>query len=970
MGNLPNKNNNIDVANYLRTKGVDFRVSGDKTQASAKCFFHNSKDYTLSINLERGFFHCFYCGKSGAFIGLQEALGDPIEKVTIIPQKTNWNLSEVTFKILDLWHYDMPEDIQKYLQEKRGLTVESIENYHLGWNGYAIAIPNVKNRKIVGVKFRRNPNEDKEPRFWQAKGSRVDIFNSRILENKDKSKIFITEAELDAILMTQLGYPTVCFTGGCGTFYHSWAKHFAGFHEVFLVMDTDVSGKRATERVASILTETNHAAKIITFPHQEGEKVDPAIYFIGQKHTEQEFDELINQAIVYTPPQDEPQQPTLKTPTKKNGTFDLTNLIHKFNKNSEGKSDTQDIIKLNHLLDTDEAQYDNKRVEVDLLITGIGETYHLPLRVKLNRSPSYIEWIEKHDGKSHCLFCSEFDSYENIELSLKAEPGLLIELTRISKDKLESVIQHSIPCGFIEIDRVIQMIELQELLVAPLAQKIRPLTKNDKDILIDEKGREYKEKIIYYTGITPQSNVHCHVTGWVIPHPKNQTSTMLVDSIQRINADFENFTISNELKKDFSVFQAQEDQSVKDKVWEILNDVSDNVTNIYGEHRMRMLCLNLLCLHSIKTFSFDSEVLRRGVLDVCELGDTGQGKTQTIERLLEAIGLGQSISGTSARRTGISYSFHQFGATKTWFLKWGAYPLNDGRLLFIDEAEKLYKQDIQNIATGRSEGIIKATGVKTGEHNSRTRLIMAVNPKENRNIHPQLITPEILRSSVCWAWTRKPEDVEFSNEAIDEVYNVSRQMRDTYGHARDIPLLSADTRHKIARLAVAAASLLHSTDETHYKVMVTSEHVNFVENFLNEIYQHKNCSFDLYAKQCREAGVLKNEEYQQFLQDLQVLEEKENDNGVLPEFKSEKDVDIKQSRLIDICKHFISNERTRAIELASSLGITTQYLSTLLQPFRKHRMLWSKQGSSGGYQATPKFIKVLKRMIEEGIIEL
>ena len=67
-----------------------------------------------------------------------------------------------------------------------------------------------------------------------------------------------------------------------------------------------------------------------------------------------------------------------------------------------------------------------------------------------------------------------------------------------------------------------------------------------------------------------------------------------------------------------------------------------------------------------------------------------------------------------------------------------------------------------------------------------------------------------------------------------------------------VPIVeAADQRLKIARLAVSAACCVCSTDETFENVIVKPEHVNFVVDFMNEIYKAKSFGYDKLSEQER-----------------------------------------------------------------------------------------------------------------------
>jgi hypothetical protein len=256
--------------------------------------------------------------------------------------------------------------------------------------------------------------------------------------------------------------------------------------------------------------------------------------------------------------------------------------------------------------------------------------------------------------------------------------------------------------------------------------------------------------------------------------------------------------------------------------------------------------------------------------------------------------LGEMHSGESSRRTGLVYNMQQ--NNKRWFLVWGAFPLNDGGLLCIDELSGLAEEDLAVMSDVRSSGIAKSTGVITAETSSRTRAIYISNPRNGRQLNaetygvtavlklmgkaedvrrldlamsvasgdvdptlvnralrdiptiPHKYTTEACNTRVLWAWSRRPENVIITDEATTHILQRATEMGQRY--SSKIPIVeAADQRIKIARLAVATAACVASTDETFENVIVKPEHVDFVVDFMNEIYSTKSFGYDRLSDQ-------------------------------------------------------------------------------------------------------------------------
>ena len=181
---------------------------------------------------------------------------------------------------------------------------------------------------------------------------------------------------------------------------------------------------------------------------------------------------------------------------------------------------------------------------------------------------------------------------------------------------------------------------------------------------------------------------------------------------------------------------------------------------------------------------------------------------------------GELLSGESSRRTCLVYNIQQAGTKGNWSLMWGAMPLNDGGLLCVDELSGMSEDDLAKMSDVRSSGIAKATGVVTAETTSRTRMIFISNPRNGRQLKAENygvsavlklfgkaedvrrldfavavasgeVDADIVNKSVAdmpalqhrftsdkcklrvmWAWSRRPENIVFTDEAVQTILSL------------------------------------------------------------------------------------------------------------------------------------------------------------------------------------------------------
>jgi hypothetical protein len=662
-----------------------------------------------------------------------------------------------------------------------------------------------------------------------------------------------------------------------------------------------------------------------------------------------------------------------------------------------------------HLSDVEDAELGRRRIAVDLMVSAIGDVFLLPKQVIFQCVPltqseakkrPHLRLVREDDGgqgdadedeQITCEHCGKDDGRWEFEIG---NPETLIELTKtgsVPRDKrLQAIASRACPNAFYVETRTTQTVTV--FLGTPKARRVRAVEVNGATVVQDEHGKPYREKVLYYLGRLDQASRIYRAVGIALPNPKSQEATAFFWKLLPLADEFESFAISHETKVAFAKFQAAAGRA-REQLKNIVYDITMHITLIYGAHRERALLGKLLTFHSVRQFAFDGEMLRRGWVEMLEIGDTGQGKTQQFDRMSQATGMGEGIDGVSTSRTGLAYAYHKLA--ESWFLMWGKYPLNSGKLLFIDEAQNLRPEDIDKIRKGRSEGMIVADGVRPGEHPAQTRLIVSCNPKfqgvvddemfgielvkqtfkdedirrfdlaiissssddkadintrrSMRTRTEQRISGAMLSDSIKWAWSRRPEHVVFTDAATDAVYATAMFLVSQYGEARDIPLmLESDARHKVARLAVAVAALLHSTDETHETVIVTAEHIAAVGDYLVEVYGHPNCSFDQYARIRRSEAVLTDADYEAIW-------------AALRNFKVEGDTTLSDDDVQVLLLSFVNHGGVIGRQdLAGEIGKSASWTSKTVGVLKAEKLIRVNKGRAGGYRATPRFTKFLK----------
>jgi hypothetical protein len=519
--------------------------------------------------------------------------------------------------------------------------------------------------------------------------------------------------------------------------------------------------------------------------------------------------------------------------------------------------------------------YLGEKVRVPTLISGkAGTPYVVPKRVRFTCPPD-------EDGE-FCKNCpiAQFNGEASFEFDVK-DPEILEIVNTSNKFQWEAIrrkFRFPPACSRCK-TRVEEYMNIEEVRMSPAAVDVSDFQKSE---FVNRKG--------FFIGYPLQSNKRFMVTGFPVKDPKTQTSAFLFQEHEKLETEIETFTMTPEIKAELEVFCAKEGD-VEGKFEDIHNDLSTNVYRIWN--RRDLAWAADLVVHSVRGFKFRSEPFVKGWIELLVVGDSGQGKTACVRRLVQGhYKVGEYVSGGASKRTGLLYSYQENG--KTWMLIWGAMPLNDLGLLVVDEFGDMAEEEFALMTDVRSSGIVKAVGVVTAETFARVRLIALSNAKKGKHLAEydlpvvaikelvpaaedirrfdfalcvasgevpvetinradfehvhHVYTSSLCRNLIRWAWSRKETEVEFTDGASKFIlHEATRMAKDFY--AGDIPLVEpADQRFKLARLAAAAAARVFSTDEKGDKIVVKEEHVGFIMGLLYEIYNNHNFKYGEWSR--------------------------------------------------------------------------------------------------------------------------
>lgn len=223
--------------------------------------------------------------------------------------------------------------------------------------------------------------------------------------------------------------------------------------------------------------------------------------------------------------------------------------------------------------------------------------------------------------------------------------------------------------------------------------------------------------------------------------------------------------------------------------------------------------------------------------------------------------------------------------------------------------------------------------------------------KYNRSLpsFPRTMSDDALKNNVLFAWSRTPEQVVFLPDTVDAILETATKLSKVYGNATDIPLVSpSDERNKVARLAVALASLTHSVDESGERITVYPAHVNFIYDYLVQLYNAPGCGLNYYARLAVSEEIV-GDKFDKITNELRKLDTLKGAS--------------KYNEFIDL---FARQKYLRLGDVEAMLSIEKEEAKAIINQCVRLRMLTM---TSGGYRKTPRFNSYISKCFEMGLFD-
>lgn len=854
-------------ANGWQGKFEEFLSGGENEAGETRgyCPLHEdpetSKTPSATFNFDKGLFHCNSCDQ-GLTLGQlwqvvkedrDDAEGESrpppsarsVTDIEDAPSKRSARLP--TEKEIVAFHEALlasPGQL-RVMKDKRGLNLDTLRRYQIGWHKERFTIP-IRDSDGVLVNVRRYRMNARQPKdkmvSWAVGLGERRLFLPEVL--RDSEEVILTEGELDAIIGQQYGFATMSHTAGASAWNAAWNPAFEG-KTVFVCYDVDDQGRQGSRKVALQLSKVARQVFIVLLPGQ-AKGFDLTNYFVDQGYGATDFAGLLDQH-------------------RKNP----------FGRQRESLAQSGKPAKPVSLEASQSSEHGSTPLEVVATIAGkTTSPYMLPKRVEYLCS---MDWGDK------CNVCPMQARGGQHTKTVDGDDPFLLEFIDKTNEQAEKLLRKlaeaPTTCPKLEPEQVEQW-NVEELVALPA---------------VDEAGEEAQRPVsrrIYNVGPYGTTiNSKVRLVGVNTGDPRSQRAILQTWECEPVQTDIDRFEMTDKLYEDLQIFWPADGQKTFDKLKEISQDLEANVTRIYGRPALHVAYD--LVWHSVMDFRFAGQLLGKGWLELLVMGDTRTGKSVAAEKLIQHYRSGVLKSCEGATLAGLVGGAQQIG--RSWMVMWGTIPLNDRRLVVLDELSGIKDKDIiEQMSSVRSSGKAQITKIVSQETSARTRLVWISNPPDGRTISempkgaieavqglvknpediarfdmamsaaqsdvesklinsrehvlvPHVYTSEACSALVSWAWSRKADQVQWYPGVED--FLLERAEAVGHRYIPDPPLVQAENvRVKLARIAVAIAARVFSCDETGEILLVHREHVEAAEQVLDKLYGTRSFGYREYSR--------------------------------------------------------------------------------------------------------------------------
>ena len=722
------------------------------------------------------------------------------------------------------------------LTAARGFTHETILKWDIGFDGnrYTIPVRNA-NGDVINIRRYKLGAKGTEQKMlnWTGYGA-AQIFGISRLKH---DQIVLTEGETDCILLNQHGIPAVSGTAGAKTFKPEWAKLFKG-KDVYICYDADEAGREGAAKAQKMISQFAESVTIIDLPLSGTENKDVTDFLHVEGNSSKDFVDLMKDS---------------------NALADA--------KVAKPLAITGEKVSL---MESMSEALQNETLEIVVSIAGKQqEPFTAPKTISAD--------CDMSKGKA-CDLCPLMAKDGHKLVEIRQDDEQIFRFVGATEDRKQKLMKEIV--GARCSDRVeftaMEDFHIEELLVQPSI-----------DDRSDGESQTPQKRTIFSVSTHKSSvNEKRRMVGRNVTDPQNGKLKFMAWGSEPIDLDIDKFQLTAEDRVNMSkLFNPKPGQSPLAKCMEIAHDMAENVTHIYGRDYLHVAYD--LVFHSVLTFNVGDFHVEKGWLEAMVVGDTRTGKSEIAKNLINHYRSGDLKSCEGMSFAGVVGGVQQIDGR--WHMSWGIVPMNDRRMVVLDEASELAEKGvIEQMSSIRSSGIAQVTKIQTEQTSARTRLVWITNKadggmladsadagiaalrtvvRNNEDIarfdfvtaaakgeiddavinstfaekHDPVYNSADSEKLVKWAWSLTRNDVTVTKEAATAAIMAARDLGSRY--VSDPPLIqSENVRFKILRIAAAIAARTFSTSKSG-KLLVKSGHVTAAVEFLDMIYSRESIGY-------------------------------------------------------------------------------------------------------------------------------
>jgi hypothetical protein len=763
--------------------------------------------------------------------------------------KVNPDIDPETYETMCELLYESPERLNKMLADK-GIIEQTLRDFNWAWESgkdcYIYPVHRISTGEPEGHRlydpFHLQPKGEQKARdkkrWYRTESRHTNQLWGWKQADLDEGSLILSEGETDLMLMHQDGYRNVITqTGGAGTWVKEWGETFRD-KVAYICYDPDDAGRAGRAKVSLALKSFARAVYFIELP----DGMDYCEWRLAG-HTPAEF-----QALIVAAKEDWRRETDDGLPS--NGV---------------------PISSIAQLKDVTSERY----VEMRAYVAGkVERPWQVGKLVGIT--------CAKNKGKK-CEVCPragrEAGQEDDVEFSPHDDDQLVAMMNaRTSEVKKLMAESLDLRCDDIEINPKtfwhVEQVSIQD-----------PVDTNNT--LNDARYSAfhfYDDSSAKLAGSTDYRMIARRLAD-----PRDQQLVVLAWNAQQTTTNLDSFRLTPDIHEQLKKFRptAKGRVGVRLALRRKYKDLSVNVTKIAGRDNMHLM--HDLVTHSVLRFRFDGTLISKGLLDAMIMGDTRAGKTEMVVNLNAHYGVGLLISGENTSYAGLIGGSVEMSGSSARMAEWGPIPRHHKRMVQIDETSGL-QEIITRMSSVRTSGIAEVNKIGGGRVPASVRLLWLSNPaphdRSNRTrpigeykygasdaivdlikgqediarfdiamavaseevtdeqirelrsmVVPHVYTAELCHMLATYAWTRTADNIFFAEGVTDLIYDVSKQLAGKY--VSQPPFVQASNfSAKLARMCVALATMLYSTDETGEDVIVRPEHVNYMADYVQECYDN------------------------------------------------------------------------------------------------------------------------------------